>query len=331
MSAVSEATEEIGFRTSGQSGEPVTWYRTAQQLEQEAALLARTLVGTVDEVVSFAHERHLYGRLLGEALPRHLGVPVRHRWQDPLTPPDLDPDRRTLLVCLPSTWLLLRPLVPRLRRMSVVAVHGTGPVVPATHEVIAALDGSDFTASEVFGSTETGGVAYRWLTGARREPAPWTTFDDVTVVGERDREQRLTVRSPRLARRADMSGRPEELTTDDVVRPRSDGLEIVGRASRLAKVNGVRFQLEQVEAVLTTGFPHAEFVCVSTADDVRAEHYELYYACDEPIPVADLHARITRSAPGVPVPRQVRRVTAFRRSAVGKIRRPVPATACGVV
>lgn len=324
-------SNEIGFQTSGQSGEPITWYRTAQQLEEEAALLARTLVGTVDEVVNFAPEGHLYGRLLGKALPRHLGVPARHCWQDPLTPPDLDPDLRTLLVCLPSTWLLLRPLIPRLRRMSVVAVHGTAPVVPATHDVITALADSNFTASEIFGSTETGGVAYRWLTGGEADPACWKTFDDVAVVGERDRELRLTVRSPRLARRTDMPSQPEELTTDDVVRLLADGLEIVGRASRMAKVNGIRFQLEQVEAVLAADFPHAEFACIPTTDQVRAEHYEVFYASDRAIPVADLHSTIARASPNVPAPRQIRRVTSFCRSMVGKVQRPVATTACGVI
>lgn len=332
MSTVARTAPDVAFETSGQSGHPVTWVRTQHQLDEEAALLARTLVGTVDEVVSFAPASHLYGRLLGEELPRYLRVPVQRCWEDPLALPTLNPDRRTLLVCLPSSWLTLRSVLPQLRGMSVVAVHGTGPTVPATREVIAALDGPAFTAFEVFGSTETGGVAYRPLTGGRSQSDAWRLFDDVTVVGDRGLEQRLAVRSARLARRSDMARLPAELATDDIVRP-LDGehLQLLGRSSRLAKVNGVRFQLERVESILGEAFPHAEFTCVLTTDHVRAEHYELYYVCDETIPVSDLHVRLGRAAPKIPMPRDVRRVDSFRRSSVGKVQLSTSMTACGVV
>lgn len=329
--ALSPAAREHVFTTSGHSGRPVEWLRTEEQLAAETALLVSTVTGPVDRVVNFAPPHHLYGNLLGERLPAALGIPVQHLWHDPLQAPALSPGERTLFVCVPSAWLVLRSLTDRIAALpAAVAVHGTGPVTRATAQVTAALSGSGFRAVELFGSTETGAVAHR-TPAARPEPEPlWQLFDDVSLVRRRPAgparreaggEQPLRVASPRLARRRDMSSRPREWELEDVVRPAGERhFAFLGRSTRLIKINGRRFRLETVEDTLRAALPHVDAVCVPQRDEVRAEHYELFYAdALGTVTEQDLRARLTGLLPGVPPPRAVRRVGAVPRGATGKV------------
>ncbi|MDS1271518.1 hypothetical protein RIF23_14560 [Lipingzhangella sp. LS1_29] len=327
------STDEVSFATSGQSDCPVVWVRTVEQMRAEAALLADTVIGEVDRVVNFAPPRHLYGSLLGEYLPAHLRVPVRHQWEDPLSPVELAADERVLLVCLPATWVVLRSHVERLRSLSgVVAVHGTGPTTTATDRIVEALAGARFRGVELLGSTETGAIAHRPLVpsaGGSLGGSPlWTLFDDTSLVSAPtpSGEQPLRVRSPRLARRENESAWPDSLELDDLVRPRDGGrFELLGRSSRLVKVNGVRLHLEHVEHALRERFPHTDIVCVPVRDDVRAEHFDLYYTDladtgEGTVAAEDLHGVLKTVFPQAPLPRVTHGVARIPRGAAGKVR-----------
>lgn len=320
MAVLLPAVREHAFATSGRTGEPVVWLRTEEQVRQEIRLLADVLVGAVDRVVNFAPPRHLYGFLFGRRLPAELGVPVEHLWDSPLAPPSLSTRDRTLFVCVPSSWIVLRGMADRLGALpSAVAIHGTGPVTAAARHVVDALGHRDFRASEIFGSTETGAIAHRSLAS----PDPWELFEDVTLVAEPGAAaaRRLRVASGRVGRRHDMPRPPESLTLEDTVCPVGDRhFTLVGRATGLIKVNGRRFRLESVESSLSAAFPHLDMVCVPVEDDVRAEHYELFcggVAAD--VPLRDIHAHLAATLPGLPVPRAVHRVAAIPRTANGKV------------
>jgi len=318
------STEEA-FTTSGLTGEPVVWWRAQNQLHAEVALLAETLVGAVDRVVNYAPPGHLYGRLLGDLMPKHLGVPVQHSWETPWRVPDLTPDERTLLVCLPSTWLMLGSFADRAAELrNVTAVHSTAPATRTMHRLLTRLAGSGFRAVEILGSTETGGVAHRTLLPRPARPSVWTLFPDVDLVTDPESvaEQALRVRSPRIARRADQATPSAEITLEDLVRPTGERrFELLGRATRMIKINGRRLALEEVEHELRVRFPGVDLVCLPKRDEVRAEHYELYYADDTgTVTGPDLQAVLAEVFEGVPVPRRIVRVAAVPRSPTGKVR-----------
>ncbi|MFI1016622.1 AMP-binding protein [Streptomyces sp. NPDC020965] len=313
---------EIAFETSGTTGTPVTWLRTPEQLRAEAELLVAT-VGRMDRVVSFAPPHHLYGRIFGVEIPRLLGVPATLCWQEVLVPRVLDPSARTLLVCLPSTWQLLLHQLPTLAACrQVIAVHSTARATDAAYEVARRLTGTGFQGWEVLGSTETGAVATRPIRPApdpgARDHGEWRLLPDVV---RRDPAPgsgggALTVGGPRLARRPGAPA-PAALTMPDLVVPTGPRtFRLTGRVPGLVKVNGVRCDLRQVERAVRAVLPDADAdaACVPVADEVRGEHYTLYYASAGGPAPGELRSRLAGALGSVPGPRWVVRVRRIPRS-----------------
>ena len=321
MRETSAPDATIAFRTSGQSGTPVTWMRTPQQIVAEALLVAACLPERVDRVITYAPPLHLYGRIFSDALPAYLGVPVEDAWHEPLRPPHLPPDERVLIVCLPATWRLLRDLVPRLGTPpAVTAVHGTGRLTPEGAAVVESLAETPFGGFEIFGSTETGAIAHRPLGGGE-----WTLFRDVEMLtkhGAEHSQQRLRVRSPRLARSPGGPREPDGHTLDDLVVPTGERTFLVtGRASRMLKVNGRRVHLERVEDTLCAAFPGIDVACVPWDDPVRGEHYSIVCATAAvTLPDADIDRVIRAMDPLPALPRTIHRVTSIPRGDTGKVR-----------
>jgi acyl-coenzyme A synthetase/AMP-(fatty) acid ligase len=330
-------TGEVEFTTSGHTGPPTPWLRTPEQLRAEVELVADEALGEIDHVVSFAPTEHLFGHLYGDVLPAVRGLTVyQHRYGE-LSLPRLPPGSRTLFVCLPSSWLMLRGLIDQITASpGAVALHGTGPTTAATAgvlEALAAKDFADFTAVEIFGSTETGGIATRPI--GPRESA-WRLLPDVELESSAEEdgfEQPLRVRSPRLARRHDMALRPDSWRMDDMVRRVDDRhFEFIGRRSRLIKVNGVRCDLGGVEARLRAHHPDLDLVCVPVRDTLRGEHYDLFVADDTPggvdtgidggidDTVATVWRDLARRLDPMPVPRTVHRLDTIPRTRTGKVK-----------
>jgi acyl-coenzyme A synthetase/AMP-(fatty) acid ligase len=314
---VTASGAEVVFTTSGTTGEPVVWLRTVDQLRTEARLVADTVLGPVDAVVTFAPRAHLYGHLFGEVLPSLLGVSVIDRSTDPLEPPPFVPGQRTLYVCLPSSWPVLRRSLPAEADLTgSFALHSTGPVSPETRPVVQELTARGLRATELLGSTETGGIAYRDLDG---DPdRPWRLLPDVSLVDEPgpDGTCLLHVRSPRIARRSDQLEPAASHRLGDVIQPiDAQRFVLLGRSNRLVKINGRRTDLAAVEAALAAAVPGIDAVCVAVGDPLRGEHYELFYVGDP-----DLDDRIADALAGLPKPRAVHRVDRIPRTITGKVK-----------
>ncbi|MFH9067290.1 acyl-CoA synthetase [Streptomyces coeruleorubidus] len=320
---------DIAFATSGSTGPPVTWLRTEERLHAEVTLVHEAVLGAArfGRIVSYAPPGHLYGRLYGRELPRLAGIPVTGLWDEPLTLPPLDDGVPTLLVCLPSTWQLLARHVPALARHGrVTALHSTAPATPAAHHVAGRLADTGFRAHELLGSTETGAVAHRPVTGDHTAGLPWRLLPDVEMlpgcVTDGDATaRRLRVGSPRLARRAETEAPPDAWELPDLVTPVGPrAFHHLGRASRLVKVNGVRCDLDRVEDLARARLPGLDLVCAPVSDPVRGEHYEVFYAGPERLDPAALRHSLGRLPSGLPAPRAVHRVPRIPRSSTGKVR-----------
>ncbi|MFJ1703647.1 AMP-binding protein [Kitasatospora sp. NPDC088346] len=297
---VREPGAPVAFATSGSTGPPQQWLRDPAQIDAEARLLAALCAdGGTDGVLSYAPPRHLYGHLMGLAVPRLLDVPCL---QAGLTAPlarTVARWRRPLIAAVPAAFAVLARCLPELARAErVVLVHSSAVLPAGARELVAAL-GERARLVELFGSTETGLIATR--TGGAGE---WTLAEDTRFAPgpRRPGPGPLRVAGPRLARRPGGEA-PAATATGDLVTVLDDRtFHWHGRTNRLVKVNGVRVDLDRVTARLAEAVPGVALSCRAEPDPLRGEWFSVHAATDDPRLLAGLAAAV-RALPAAEQPR----------------------------
>ena len=232
----------VTFRTSGSTSKPKKIVKTFASLAKEVAFHRARLAldpGTV--FLSTIEPDHMYGTLWRVMLPAAAGCQV-----DPeviLTPEALIEKmagaKKVFFVTTPSF----------LKRFCAYAdAYGVPQNCVEMTTSGALLDAETSAAAkrvfgvaplEIFGSTETGGVAWRRQGDAGGEPYDWTVFDPVKVRVSAD--GRLVVRSPFSFRRDFVMGDGVELAPD------GRHFKLLGRRDRLAKIAEQRVSLPEME------------------------------------------------------------------------------------
>ena len=219
----------IQMTTSGTTERPRYVTKTLDQLLDELAVLARVFP-PARAVLSTVPLSHLYGLLFGALLPLRLGARIVSH--DALLPADLaaviEREHVDLLISTPA----------HLRAMATATmpaglrVISSGARMPADlHAALAERHGWHVT--DIYGSTETGGIA------TRSDPRhAWTPLPGVRVesLGER-----VAVESPWCPR--------SEL--DDRIEVLADGtFQHLGRSQELVKIAGKRAEARALEAAV---------------------------------------------------------------------------------
>jgi len=295
--------------TSGSAGPPRPIGKTAAQILGEARTVASVFgLGRDTRIVSTAPAHHIYGLLFGVLAPLSGGGAFGR--ETPLlaeaVAASLARSRATHLASTPAHLGALVGLdgLERLR-----CGFSSGAALPAaTSEQLRHRFG--LVVHEIYGSTETGGVAHR-----DRPGAPWRPFPDVTV--SVSAEGLLGVDSPLLP-----PGAPRPFATGDRARLRDDGgFELLGRADDVVKVAGKRVALSEVEARLRA-VPGVRDAAVVALPASGIRELELRAAVIAP----GLDERVIRGAlldwlDPVTVPRRILLVETLPRDATGKLPR----------
>ena len=229
---------EIALFTSGSSGDPKRVTKTPGQMEREAAAI-ETLLGPFmaeDGVVTgTVSHQHLYGlsfRLFWPLCSGRIMDGTVHEFWESLTAGGLSGGA---IVTSPAhlTRIPIRPAMTADERPCLILSAG------APLPVAAAVQARDTFAApvvEIYGSTETNTIAWR-----KRDEldVPWQPIPGVIVKQAAD--QRILVASPFLHGGAEHEG-------SDRIRLLPDGrFELLGRADRIAKIEGKRISLPEVE------------------------------------------------------------------------------------
>lgn len=184
-------------------------------------------------------------------------------------------------------------------------------------------------AHEIYGSTETGGVATRLRDGGASEP-PWRPMPGVEV--ERDEATgRALVRSRFVSEGADDgSGRASLLTGDAIVLLAGGGFQLAGRVDRVVKVGEKRLSLPEMEARLRAHafVDDAHLVLLSRGGEMRvaaavvpsAEGASALEGAGRRAVVSALQARLAEEFDRVLLPRAFRFVHELPVDARGKTR-----------
>ena len=238
-------TAIIDLYTSGSTGEPKQVRKTLAQFETEVAVLESLWGATLGAaaIVATVPHQHIYGLLFRILWPLAAG-----RMFDTLmcAHPDLLEERlavlgETALVSSPAQLSRLPELVS-LNSLSPKpkAIFSSGGPLPGSAAIMF-LQQLGQAPTEIFGSTETGGIAWR-----RQESGTdadlWTPFPGIEI--QRSENSALMLRSPFL-------NTHDLLKTDDGIELLPNGhFRLLGRLDRIVKIEEKRLSLPDMESRL---------------------------------------------------------------------------------
>lgn len=223
---------QISFYTSGSTGAPKIIHKNLHQIEAEISVLQETWGGDLTGCTTAAtvSHQHIYGLLFKVLWPLCAGRPFVadpiSYWENitALAPKD---------ICLVSSPAHLSRFPDQFHFAANMVFSSGGPLS------LEAANASDqhlgFRPFEVFGSTETGGIAFRQQTTTA---SPWCKF---SVVDLAEIDGVLQIRSPYL-------GTTSWYQTNDMVALHSENeFALKGRNDRIVKVEGKRVSLIEIE------------------------------------------------------------------------------------
>ncbi|MFC6277242.1 AMP-binding protein [Psittacicella hinzii] len=223
---------QIKLKTSGSTGNPKVITKLACHMWQEATSLAKVFpfVHPELQVLGSVSCLHMYG------LTHRVFLPLSQGWiigrQQLVFNENLIAETTR-----PSVWISSPVFLSNLHQIKAQAQQNLLGVVCAggvlSLETEQKLSQFKINVFEIYGSTETGVVAYRPGKGI------WQTLSPVNI-GVNEHEC-LWVESPWVNQREQ---------TSDVVELSSQGFKLIGRNDRIVKINDKRVSLSQVEQEL---------------------------------------------------------------------------------
>ena len=161
--------ERVSFHTSGTTGQTRLVTHSVPYLRREIDFLAELFAGTT-QIVPYVPSYSIYGFLFTVGLPHALNIPVLYpsevNWTAP--PP------RTLVVATPFHWQWLLSSLPG-RSLPIRGVSSTSPL---HQSLFGQITDRSVSLTELYGSTETGGVAYRQQADSPFMLFPYWQFKD---------------------------------------------------------------------------------------------------------------------------------------------------------
>ncbi len=225
---------KIVMFTSGSSGTPKAIYKTLSQLEIEVGIL-HTLWGDKilnSRIESTVSHQHIYGLLFRILWPLSSGSPFAINNLEFPEQICAHANKDTVLISSPALLKRLTEEHQQTELRSVFSSGGPLPFVASSHAE--QLFGS--RPIEIFGSTETGGIAFRQQ---MNEQMPWQLFPGVDA--QLNQERCLRLRSPHI----DPNNWYQ--TADECEFVSDCEFILKGRTDRIIKVEEKRVSLVEVE------------------------------------------------------------------------------------
>ncbi len=233
------------YFTSGTTGVAVGAFKTKEnilkELEELQKLFSRYRIEKVVVTVPFVH---FYGSLLGAfyALEGDIDIVIKEHF----LPNDL------LAMCNSGVMVITTPLyIKSLNRLGTeknleetLFISSTAPLFTETIREFQANFHADIM--QIFGSTESGGIAYKL-----NDQELWTPIEGVEVLQKENGG--LKVASPfisKLLLEKSFKKTDGVLETFDFIEMYESGFKLVGRSSQIIKIAGKRYSTVEIEALL---------------------------------------------------------------------------------
>ena len=298
---------EVAFFTSGSTGEPKIIHKKAFQFGEQHRVEAPWLgLDRPFTVVSLVPAFHILGYIYGFSTPAAgRGTTVFSRGGSPQGWLDmLRSEQPRLVVGVPLHYRLMAQLIDAPLPEAVYLCSG-GPLDPAIAAEFERRAG--WPVLQVYGSTETGGIAVRRGAGPM-EPFPGLLWKS------RESDGRLVIRSAWQDRPSDWH------CTDDVVAVEEGTFRLLGRADSVVKIGGRRFSTGEIvqTALSSPGVAQAH----ALPYDRFGEHaIALFIVASNgaPLSAADVRAHLGSRLAPFKVPRTIHVLPELPTRGIGKV------------
>lgn len=227
--------------TGGSTGNPVLWSKTLGNIFNEVLLLTRMFEISPDDIIlSTVPPLHIYGLLFTVLLPLVSGAQVVN--EASYFPQEvfsaIEKTGATVLVGTPAHYRVLR--TESFPNHSLRLAFSSGGALES-EDAIRFHKMSGIGITEVYGSTETGGIAMRCIaTGQKR----WRSFPGIEC---KEISERLYVRSSFASKEMHRDQEGYCRTGDRVQIDSDGGFVLKGRADGIVKVGGKRVDMAEIE------------------------------------------------------------------------------------
>ena len=223
--------------TGGSTGTPRVWSKSLRNLLTESVNIAKTFgITDKDTILSTVPANHIYGLLYSVLLPLVTGARVTLR--TPSFPNEivqcLQETQATVLVSIPAHYRALKEH-PIARHKVRIAYSSAGAL--AEKDGIEFSNNTGIPITEIYGSTETGGIAQR------NRAAGQTTLHPFGCVEVKIEKAHLQVRSDFLSYELEKNEAGFFQTADRAEWATPSGFALLGRSDGIVKVGGKRVDL----------------------------------------------------------------------------------------
>ncbi len=258
---IEKVNSELLFFTSGSSGFPVGAFKTRENLLKEVKVLKELLSKyDIKRVVATVPFVHIYGVLAGLLLPFTF-TDAKLIVKEDFLPYELLEEashKNTLIITTPVFIKSLAKLSEQKDLSGNIFICSTGPLHNDDVRVFESMYKADLL--QLFGTTETGGIAYKFS-----DTNVWIPLHSVNVSLVDDK---LSIESPFISPyilNEKIISLAQPFTTEDIVNISDGRFTLLGRSNKIIKIAGKRISASQIESIL------------ESLDDVNVAVVELVY------------------------------------------------------
>ncbi len=260
------------YFTSGSTGYPVGALKSKENIISEVNALSLLLEKyAIKKVIVTVPFIHLYGTLLGLMYPLLNDIDIYLK--EHFLPHDmLDMiDDHTMLVTTPLYIKALNKLTQKKDLSKSIFISSTAPL--DNENIIMFKERYKADIMQIFGSTETGGIAHKL-----NDETSWIPFDGVEIASNEKDE--LKVKSPFVSDMLYEEGFKNtkgEIQTFDYVELKQDTFNLIGRSSKIFKLAGKRYSTVQIENILEEidGITKVLVFVEMAKDSLRGEYLDI--------------------------------------------------------
>jgi len=307
---------KILFFTSGSSGFPLGAFKSRENLQKEVKALAILLENSkMKKVVVTVPFVHIYGILAGLLLPRYLDD-ITLVVKDEFLPYELINEALegdTLFITTPVFIKALLRVQDSTKLKNSLFISSTAPLESSDAKEFESK--FDTKLLQLFGSTETGGIAYKV-----GDSTIWKALLDVKLSQNDDK---LNVNSPYISKytiKDKIKKLDAGFQTEDIIEIDGDSFKLLGRSNKIIKIAGKRISSMQIETILEQiyGVKRAIVTLVYKKDMFKSEQIKITLESIREIKKAEIKESINNNFGTLSIPFSVSYVEKINYSAMGK-------------